>query len=150
MTLVRAVQTIRMEAIIFVLVSLIATLTSAQQLDGMRHSVDYAGMSSACKSALNTTVTGCPFFLSDAAIDNLRLTPQESSELCTSECRSSLANVRDTISRDCTEPGDIIPFEGKIWPGQHHVYMHAFWHSSLTDVSNSHCGAIYLHLRLVM
>ncbi|KAF2228098.1 hypothetical protein BDZ85DRAFT_301033 [Elsinoe ampelina] len=90
--------------------------TTAQQLDGVTHAVDYPGMSADCMTALNTTVAGCPFFLSDAAIDNMRLAPQQSTELCTAQCQSSLVAVRDTISKSCSGPSDVIQYEGITWP----------------------------------
>lgn len=79
--------------------------------------MDYPGISESCKHALNTTVQKCPSFLGDVSEDNPRLISAQLSELCTSDCQTSLTDVRKTIVSGCKKT-DVITYEGADWPGK--------------------------------
>lgn len=99
----------------------------AQQLEGLISPVNYPGISDSCSQALNTTVANCPAFLRGIALDNPRLTSDQLSYLCTSDCHTSLINVRKTIADGCNAKSDVIFFEGIDWPGMYPVLCNSHW-----------------------
>jgi len=88
-----------------------------QRFEGIETSVDYPGLEDQCQQALNTTVTGCPAFLGSISVDNPRLTSDQLSWLCTSDCQASLHSVQKTIANACGAESDTISYDGTDWPG---------------------------------
>lgn len=110
-----------MNYILFATISALATISGrvdAQIFDNLALGVDYPGISDACADALNSTLSGCPSLLASVSIDNPRLTSDQLSELCTSECRTSLQDVRQEIANACNQDSDIISYDGIDWPGK--------------------------------
>lgn len=79
--------------------------------------VNYPGISQSCSEALNTTLPGCPWLLFSVSVDNPRLTPNELSQLCTSDCHASLKSARKIIAEGCNHDSDIIAYDETNWPG---------------------------------
>lgn len=90
---------------------------NAQRFDEFMLAVDYPGIGDTCADALNTTVSNCPYFLGSVSIDNPRLDSDQLSLLCTSDCRTSLTSVRQTIATGCNQDSDIISLDDIDWPG---------------------------------
>jgi hypothetical protein len=91
-------------------------LSQAQTFDGLT-GPDWQNVSDSCATALNTTVANCPSFLNAVSIDTPRLKSDQLSQLCTPECKTSLANVRSTIAAGCDSGSDTVEWEGTIYPG---------------------------------
>lgn len=106
----------------------------AQQLDGIIRGIGYPGLSDRCIQALNTTVTGCPAFLSNVALNNPRLNSGQLSALCNKPCRDSLTRVRDVIATACNAANDTIQLDAVVYPGK---TIDLFPSQPLIDLSNS-------------
>lgn len=108
----------------------------SQRIEGIETSVEYPGLSDSCLQALNTTVTNCPGFLGSISVDNPRLRSEQLSWLCTSDCQTSLQDVRKTIVNGCSAKSDNITYGGTVWPGTCSL-------SLLITGSDSYCS--YIH-----
>lgn len=110
-----------------------AQCLTAQVFENGRFSVDYPGISETCKQALNTTVK-CPSSLGDVSEGNPRLTSEQLSELCTSDCQASLTDVRRTIAHGCNNT-DVITYEAVDWPG---MFLSSELNYGIDVCSNTH------------
>ncbi|PYI36203.1 hypothetical protein BP00DRAFT_386649 [Aspergillus indologenus CBS 114.80] len=124
--------------------SVIFASVSAQQFVDTTLDVNYPGLSTACITALNTTVH-CPALLADASIDNYYLTEDQLSALCVDDCKASLNAVRATIQQACTADSDVIVDAGIAYPASwiidNFIYTHQI--SCLTDsTTGEYCDTL--------
>ena len=102
----------------FLLLALLTEHINAQVFPNLLLGVDYPGISAACSTALNTTLTTCPSLLGSVSVDNPRLDSASLILLCTSGCQSELTSVRQTIASGCNLASDIITYEDIDYPGE--------------------------------
>jgi hypothetical protein len=109
--------------------------TTAQKFSAMPSPVHYPGITDGCSNALNTIVN-CPRFLFDISPEyvsfaifvdittrlttcfsrNPRLTSDQVSALCTSECESTLNSVQSIVAEICA--GETINYIDSSVPGE--------------------------------
>ncbi|KAL4943095.1 hypothetical protein BDV06DRAFT_234966 [Aspergillus oleicola] len=94
---------------------LFAVSSNCQKLSDAPSYIDYPGLSTACLTALNITVT-CPPFLSPASASGEILDSDLVTELCVDSCYTSLENARDTIQDACTASTDVIVHNNIAYP----------------------------------
>lgn len=104
--------------IIATTLSLFCIRSHGQKLEDWALAGSVPDLSDDCSEALNTTVEGCPDLLGSVFLENPRLNSEQLEALCTSQCRSSLSSVRQTISSSCSST-DVIDFDEIIWPGMY-------------------------------
>ncbi|OJJ66409.1 hypothetical protein ASPBRDRAFT_666024 [Aspergillus brasiliensis CBS 101740] len=92
-------------------------LSWGQQLSGAASFMDYPGLSTACRGALETNVT-CPPFLRPISASGKVLDTDQITELCVDSCYSSLEAARNTIKGACTAATDIIVYDNIAYPVQ--------------------------------
>ncbi|KAJ5153569.1 LysM domain protein [Penicillium canariense] len=86
-----------------------------QQLSDAPSYINYPGLSEACLTALNTTVS-CPPFLNPVSASREILDSDLVTELCVDSCYTSLDNARDTIQEACTASSDVIVHNNIVYP----------------------------------
>ncbi|KAL4958979.1 uncharacterized protein BDV14DRAFT_194147 [Aspergillus stella-maris] len=107
--------TLRVPYVYAALGLLFAPFANCQQLSDAPSYIDYPGLSNACLTALNTTVT-CPPFLSPVSASGEILDFDLVTELCVNACLTSLKDARDTIQDACTADTDVIVHNNIAYP----------------------------------
>ena len=101
----------------FLVVLLQSHSIHAQQFEDLQFAVSYPQLSESCVEALNTTVGGCPGLLMLVAQKHRYLHHDELTDICTTDCRSSLASVRAIIALACNAASDVVEIAPVTYPG---------------------------------
>ncbi|KAF4161886.1 hypothetical protein CNMCM6936_002900 [Aspergillus lentulus] len=132
-----------------ILVSLLASLAVAQQLDGIVLPLELLGLSEPCFEAVNTTISSCPFSLAlytgieDASFERLNRTQLDL--LCQSSCRKDLQSLRTTVQKACTASTDVMMPGATAYPATFLVdrYLYSSGLSCLTEPSTGeYCDVV--------
>ncbi|KAL4739523.1 hypothetical protein BDV11DRAFT_169938 [Aspergillus similis] len=115
---------------------LFAVSGHCQQLSDAPSYINYPGLSEACLTALNTTVS-CPPFLNPVSASGEILDSDLVTELCVDSCYTSLDDARDTIQEACTASTDVIVHNNIAYPATFIVdnYLHTYNVSCRKDSS---------------
>lgn len=100
-----------MQVILGILFIFLLGSATAQQFSDYPYDYDIDSFTPECKKALNETLQ-CSSLLAFIEADNIELTKNDLTELCTAECHGSLFRVQKNIQKACPVSTNTIEFTG--------------------------------------
>lgn len=129
----------RMQAMLGIIFAFLLGTTIAQQFSDYFYDYDIDTYTAECKIVLNETLQ-CSSLLGFIESDNIELSKDELTELCTEECRDSLAQARKNILEACPVSTNKVEFEdGQVGTAQDriNIFLDQFSKTCLADPSVS-------------